>query len=163
MYGFCNVIGRNIYRNIFQSDCIRCIVFWHKRPAILLTSPVMIWMPLNKANNGDWAAMNPLDSVTDSKVIKFEFQLHTRIASKAMYGIVRAYNLSHWGRVKHICVNKLTIIGSNNGLSLFRHQAIIWANAGILLIGPLENNFTEILIKMYLYCISIYFHSIYKL
>ena len=43
--------------------------------------------------------------------------------------------LSHWGRVTHICVSKLTIIGSDNGLSPGRRQAIIWTNVGILLIG----------------------------
>ena len=43
--------------------------------------------------------------------------------------------LTHWGRVTHICVNILTIIGSDNGLSPGRRQAIIWTNAGILLIG----------------------------
>ena len=32
--------------------------------------------------------------------------------------------LSHWGRGTHICVNKLTIIGSDNGLSPGRCQAI---------------------------------------
>ena len=45
-----------------------------------------------------------------------------------------------------ICVGKQTIIGSNNGLSPGRRQAIIWTNAGILLIGPLGTNFSEILI-----------------
>ena len=39
-------------------------------------------------------------------------------------------------------------IGSNNGLSTDWHQAIIWTNAGILLIGPLETNFKETPIKM---------------
>ena len=66
--------------------------------------------------------------------------------------------LTHWGRVTHICVGKLTIIGSDNGLSSERRQAIIWPSAGILLIGPLGTNFSEILIgnqtfsfkKMYL-------------
>ena len=33
--------------------------------------------------------------------------------------------LSHWGRVTHICANKITIIGSDNGLSPGRRQAII--------------------------------------
>ena len=33
--------------------------------------------------------------------------------------------LTHWGRVTHICVSKLTIIGSYNGLSPGRRQAII--------------------------------------
>ena len=37
--------------------------------------------------------------------------------------------LTHWGRVTHICVSKLT-------------------NAGILLIGPLRTNFSEILIEI---------------
>ena len=54
--------------------------------------------------------------------------------------------LTHWGRVTHICVVKLTIIGSDNGLSPGRRQAIIWTNVGILLIGPLGKNFDEILI-----------------
>ena len=43
----------------------------------------------------------------------------------------------------------LTIIGSDNGLSPAQHQAIIWTRAGILLIGPLETNFSQILIKIY--------------
>ena len=46
--------------------------------------------------------------------------------------------LTHWGRETHICVGKLTNIGSDNGLSPARRQAIIWTNAGILLIGPLS-------------------------
>ena len=57
------------------------------------------------------------------------------------------HRLTHWGRVRHICVSKLTIIGSDNGLSPGRGQAIIWTNAGILLIRPLETNFSEILIE----------------
>ena len=56
--------------------------------------------------------------------------------------------LTHWGRVMHICVGKWTIIGSDNGLSPGRRQAIIWTNAGILLIWPLETNFSEILIRI---------------
>ena len=62
------------------------------------------------------------------------------------------YNiLTHWGRVMHICVSKLTIIGSDNGLSPGRHQAIIWTNGGILLIGPLGTNFSEILIEILIF------------
>ena len=56
--------------------------------------------------------------------------------------------LTHWGRVTHICVSKLTIIGSDNGLSPRRRQAIIWTNAAMLLIGPLGTNFSEILIEI---------------
>ena len=56
--------------------------------------------------------------------------------------------LTHWGRVTHISVSNTTIIGSDNGLSPGRRQAIIWTNAGILLIGPLGTNFSEILAKI---------------
>ena len=58
------------------------------------------------------------------------------------------YHLTHWGRVMHICVGNLTIIGSDNDLSPGRLQAIIWTNAGILLIGPLGTNFSEIQIRI---------------
>ena len=44
--------------------------------------------------------------------------------------------LTHWGQVTHISVSKLTCIGSNNGMSPGRRQAIIWTNAGISLIRP---------------------------
>ena len=56
--------------------------------------------------------------------------------------------ITHWGRVTHICVGKLTIISSGNGLSPVRRQAIIWTNAGLLLIVPLGTNFSEILIEI---------------
>ena len=45
--------------------------------------------------------------------------------------------LTQWGRMIHICVSTQTIIGSDNGLSPDRRQAIIWTNAGILLIRSL--------------------------
>ena len=56
--------------------------------------------------------------------------------------------LSHWGRVTHICVSRLTITGSDNGLSPGRRQGIIWTNAGILLIGLSGTNFSENLIEI---------------
>ena len=58
--------------------------------------------------------------------------------------------LTHWGRVTHICVSKLTIIGSDNGLAPGRRQAIIWTNAAILLIRTLGTNFSKILGKIHL-------------
>ena len=61
---------------------------------------------------------------------------------------VGVMTLTHWGRVTHICVSKLTIIVSGDGLSPGRHQAIIWTNAGILSIAPLRTNFSEILIEI---------------
>ena len=54
--------------------------------------------------------------------------------------------LTHWGRVRHIRVSKLTTNGSDNDLSSGQRQAIIWTNAGILLIRPLKTNFSEIVV-----------------
>ena len=56
----------------------------------------------------------------------------------------------HWGRVTHMCVGKLTIIGSDNGLSPGRRKAIIRTNAGILLIGTFWTKFSEILSEILL-------------
>ena len=49
----------------------------------------------------------------------------------------------------HICVGKLSIIGSDNGLLPGRRQAIIRTSVGILLTGPLGTNFSEILIEIH--------------
>ena len=54
----------------------------------------------------------------------------------------------------HICVSKLTIIGSDNGLSPGWRQAIIWTNAGILLIRTLGTNFSEILGEIHSFSFS---------
>ena len=59
--------------------------------------------------------------------------------------------LTHWGRVTHIYVSEQTIIGSENGLSPGRRQAIIWTNDGILLIEPLGTNFSEVSIEILLF------------
>ena len=52
-----------------------------------------------------------------------------------------------WGWVTPICISKLFIIGSENGLAPGRRQAIIWTNDGILLIGY----FSEILIEIHIF------------
>ena len=59
--------------------------------------------------------------------------------------------LTHWGRVTHICVSDLTSIGSDNGLSPGRRQAIIRTNAGILLIRPLGTNFSEFSVEILMF------------
>ena len=40
--------------------------------------------------------------------------------------------LTPWGRVTHIFISNLTIIGSDNGLSAGRRQTIIWNSDGLL-------------------------------
>ena len=62
--------------------------------------------------------------------------------------------LTHWGRVTHICVGKLTNIGSDLGLSPGRREAIIWTNAGILSIGRVGAKFSEVLIEVYTFSLK---------
>ena len=70
------------------------------------------------------------------------------------------FTLTHWGRVTHLYVGKLTMVCSDNGLAPSRRQAIICTNARILSIGPLGTNSSEILVgiqtfsskKMHLKC-----------
>ena len=82
-------------------------------------------------------------------------QLLPPMIKQGMYSqmnLVIMYNpLTQWGRVTHICVSKLTCVGSDNGLSPGRRQAIIWTNAGILLLGPLGTNFSENLIEIHIF------------
>ena len=56
---------------------------------------------------------------------------------KLIYPLCRIYT----------AVNRASI-GSDNGLSPIRHQAIIYINIGLLLIGPWITNVSEILIKV---------------
>ena len=46
------------------------------------------------------------------------------------------------------CISDLTIIGLDNSLSHVRRQAIIWTNAGVMLIGPWWTYFDDIFINI---------------
>ena len=63
--------------------------------------------------------------------------------------------LTHRGRTMHICVSKLTIICSDNGLSPDRHQAKVWASVGILLIQTLETNFNETVSEIHIFSFTV--------
>ena len=96
--------------------------------------------PLHEPNltNHQWWLTAPVKAVSLELLKMSVFDISLKIT-----------NLTHWGRVTHICVSKIIIIGSDNGLLPGRRQAIIWTNAGILLIGPMETNFNEILIAIH--------------
>ena len=91
----------------------------------------------------------------------FFYKIHTLLINQIIWSFAadqfryclpycfRRNELTHWGRVTHICVSKLTIIGSDNGLSPGRRQAIIWTNAGILSIRTLGTHFSEILSEIH--------------
>ena len=78
--------------------------------------------------------------------------LHSRKCDGICQNIDLSHSsLSHWGRVTPICVMKLTILGSDNGLPPGRRQAITWINAGILLIEPIGTKFSEISIEIHIF------------
>ena len=87
--------------------------------------------------------MHQYASETNFKALKYDLE-NTYSASKEIYLCM----LTCWGRVMHLWVNKLTIIGSDNGLLPDRRRAIIWTNTGIFIIGPKGANFSEILIEI---------------
>ena len=62
--------------------------------------------------------------------------------------------VTHWGRMTHMWVSKLTFIGSDNGLSRGRRQALIWTNDGIFFIGTPGTNFSENLIAIHIFSLK---------
>ena len=116
----------------------------------------LIYVWVNNRNAGDFRRYHAHSDVTvmpvESKLIngginETDVKIYTQIANGVLTSISSKI-LTHWGRVTHICVSKLTIIDSDNGLSPDRRQANIWTNDGILLIGPFGTNFSEILIEI---------------
>ena len=104
-------------------------------------------------DNNTWRAMTKSRIVYDIIRFKLGLMLPMTEISCAVCHIRRIIeSLTHWVRVMHICVSKLTIIGWDNGLSPGRRQAIIWTIDAILLTEPLGTKFNEILIE-------IHFHS----
>ena len=102
-----------------------------------------------------WMAQNFNEKSTLVQVMAWCLQATSHYLSQMLtqiYGTTMPQwvtGLTHWGQATHICVSKLTIIASDNGLSPGRRQAIIWNNAGILSIGLLGTNFSEILIEIH--------------
>ena len=89
-----------------------------------------------------WGSLGKTDATERQKV-------YVQQDLNRMTYISQATCLTHWGRVTHICVGNLTIVGSDNGLSPCRRQASFWTNAWILLIGPSWTSFSEILIGIH--------------
>ena len=91
-----------------------------------------------------------------SPKVFWNYDTHSGIPdkSKMLYDKISYESVSscvtetHWGRLTHICIGELTIIGSDDGLSPGWRQATIWTNAEILLIGPIGTNLSGMLIKI---------------
>ena len=93
------------------------------------------------------------DTFSLMKIYKFRLRFHRRWFSYSL--------LIHWGRVTHICVSKLSSIGSDNGLSPGWRRAFIWTNAGILLIGPFgksQPKFVYLTIRFNLQIVFVYLY-----
>ena len=79
---------------------------------------------------------------------EFPAQRSSNAESVSISNVILKYNtafsvLTHWGRVTHIWVSKLTIICSDNGLSLDR--------PGIFIIRNLRRHFSKILSEINLF------------
>ena len=73
------------------------------------------------------------------------FARHSCVSMKSRHG----YLISPWCRI-NVSVNRANIV-SYNGLSRIRRQAMIWTKAGLLAIGPLGTNVSDISNKIKLY------------
>ena len=91
-----------------------------------------------------------LNSFSWMEMFEFQIKLHWNVFL-GLWLTICLHWLTHWGRVTHVCVSKLSILDSDNGLSPGRRQAIIWTNAGILLIWTLGTNFSEIISEIHAY------------
>ena len=125
-------------------------IIWHHRPLSSLVQ-VMACCPtapshyLNQCwHTVNWTLWNKLRWNFNQNIMIFILKKTAwKYCLQILVRLVRV--LTHWGQLKHISVSKLTIIDSDNGLSPGRCQAIIWTNAGILIIRTLATNFREIL------------------
>ena len=108
----------------------------------------MCWLcvsiALNKKQNHDASILLHMKDGADNFVLGRPSQ-QSRTDSIDFIISYRRVVLTLWGRLTHI----LTIISSNNSLLPGRHQAIIWTSTGIVLIGNLETNFSEILSEIH--------------
>ena len=142
-------------RIVWLKGIIHCY-FWGTIKGMLLS---LILFTITENNIIDCSLSSTLPSILSRKptqafyhnanfvqMLSHRFKSIFKISAGAI--LLIKINLTHWGRVMHICVSKLTIIGSHNGLSPGRRQATIWTNAEILWIEPLGTNFSEILIEI---------------
>ena len=98
----------------------------------ILASTFQIWvnMSLRPTNDIPWKICICLNEMYMSKIY--------------LIAPSRFPTLTHCCCLTHTCVSKLTIIGSDNDVSLGRHPAIIKTNVGILLMRTVGTNFSEI-------------------
>ena len=125
---------------------------------IIISYEILIWVLLSiyswvfNADIKKISILIPLGYFEQDKYLNWNFCfanmlicIFTNYCGVFCFSGMPRWCLTHWGQVTHVCGHKLTIIWSDNGLSPVQHQAIIWINARILLIGPLDTNFSEVI------------------
>ena len=121
-----------------------------------------IWSNIrnNTIQNASWLNMKVLGDKIYVRGISFHTQIKVLQLKSLGYlefaKMQLSYNfvsigLINWVRNTYICAGKLDIIGSDNGLSPCRRQAIIWIIVGILSIRPLGTIFSEQKFKIHIF------------
>ena len=147
---FISVQYYGVHLHTIQCHCTIVIVLQSlmvRYRSTVLVSVIWLYRKVHGANMGPTWVVTALDLLMCIFVelpctLDWELLYHGNCkASGAWIWKLWSYQLieAQWRiyALTHICVGNLTIIGSDNGLSPYRRQAIIWTNAGIVLIGPL--------------------------
>ena len=134
-----------------KSNCPKCFLLMTTEMDLEENTTTLIYINNNKAKIKflfthlvKWRAYNDISIPPNTLECPYIIDIVTTFSiqfKKAIWEektLWLRFCLTHWGRVTHICIGKLTIMGSDNGLSPERRQAIIWTNAAILLIAPWE-------------------------
>ena len=100
-----------------------------------------------KGNKAEMTCTKSRSDMIQHKLIKVEPHCHQIWLRKESHELIEA----KW---RIYASAKQTTIGSDNDLSPSRRQAIIWTTAGILLIGPLGTNLSEILSEIHTFSLK---------
>ena len=140
-----DAIFQTTYSNVFSwmnMNGFRLIFHWSLFPSVQLTITALVQI---------MAWRRPCDKPLYEAMV-VSILTHIFVTPLIYHLTWSLHGLQHINSLRPsdaMCVSKLTIIASDNGLSPGRHQAIIWTNAGILLIRTLGRNFSEILGKIH--------------
>ena len=120
---------------IYNGRCLSCQrSFWLLYDIALynvLSFEVLLYFALNKISLYNvlpfevllYFALNKISTGCNWMILFVCSSLHLYIM--VYFKVLPDDNLTHWGWATHICISKLTIIGSDNGLSPGRRQAML--------------------------------------
>ena len=126
--------------SLWQYTVYQCLSIWSVRKSMFITMECPYFNPIKSHFSSTPFRLSPT-------TFKFCWGIGTQSVSLSFvtYTSMLYYRVTHRGRLTHICLSKLTVIGSDNGLSPGRCQTIIWTNTAVLLIRTLGTDFIEIL------------------